>query len=75
VYINITFLFYFLWAMIGSIYCYNFNYQKFCYLTFTTKILGFPNAPSWLTSPLWQVDMSNLTKGSKHVFFDQPTWL
>jgi hypothetical protein len=41
----------------------------------TTKILSFSNIPSWLTRLFLAMDMSILTKGSRHVFFDQQTWL
>jgi len=43
--------------------------------TCSTKILGFSNGPSWLIDHCLLMDMSILTKGSRHVFFDQSTWL
>jgi len=33
------------------------------------------NILSWLTGLFLPMDMSILTKGSRHVFFDQLTWL
>jgi hypothetical protein len=41
----------------------------------TTRILGFSNVPSWVIGLFKPMDMSILTKGSRHVFFKQPTWL
>jgi hypothetical protein len=35
----------------------------------TLKILGFSNGPSWLIGYFLLMDMSTLTRGSKHIFW------
>jgi len=41
----------------------------------TTIKHGFSNVSSWLIDLFLLMDMSILTKGPKHEFFDQSTWL
>jgi hypothetical protein len=41
----------------------------------STRIIGFSNDSNWLISFLILMDMFILTKGMKHVFFHQSTWL
>jgi hypothetical protein len=36
---------------------------------------GFSNGSSWLADLFLLMDMSILTRGLKHIFFDQSTWL